>query len=358
MKKKWMRSICAVLLVALIVPVSTAYAYTLTIESIVVGEEGTVNFDKEMRYKLLSTYQCVACTYRTLFYDEILWHQDGSDPNGHVTRNLIWPDSTVRTLHKNKVTVMQGEDATYYALAVLEPEVDADGKHYYVSYRRDGGPLMQAPKEKNYGEIAAIIIDNVTKDTTLQFYYSLDELTEAPDELPENVFTDVAADAWYKSSVDKVSAAGLMKGIGDNKFAPGLSMTFGQALSLAYNIHAKDSGAPPLKSTGAWYMPYYEYCLNNGIITPSQVPQEKLTRIITRYEMVAILDKAIPPERMEPVKTVTAIPDVEENTENGGIVYKWYRAGIVNGDQTGKFNGNSAISRAEIATILCNIYQL
>ena len=39
----------------------------------------------------------------------------------------------------------------------------------------------------------------------------------------------------------------------------------------------------------------------------------------------------------------------------GGVVYRWYRAGITQGDQNGNFNGSSHITRAETAAILCRL---
>ena len=76
--------------------------------------------------------------------------------------------------------------------------------------------------------------------------------------------------------------------------------------------------------------------------------------------MVAILDKAIPADRMTAVTAVPdgAIPDLNEDDAYGDLVYRWYRAGIVTGDQTGQFNGTSSITRAETAVILCQINNL
>lgn len=171
-------------------------------------------------------------------------------------------------------------------------------------------------------------------------------------------FTDVEANRWFKSYVDKVTAAGLMSGMGDGKFEPQANLAVSQALVLAYQIDSKATGKTLPEASGAWYMPYYQYCLDNGIITADQVKSSDLTRMATRFEMVSILDKAVPEKRMEAVKTVTAIPDLKEDAAYGDIVYKWYRAGIVSGDAEGRFNGANNITRAEVAVILCQINEL
>ena len=74
--------------------------------------------------------------------------------------------------------------------------------------------------------------------------------------------------------------------------------------------------------------------------------------------MAAILDKAVPASRMIPVKEIASIPDLAEGDPYGAVVYKWYRAGIVGGDEFGRFNGGSSVTRAEMAVILCQLNNL
>ena len=74
--------------------------------------------------------------------------------------------------------------------------------------------------------------------------------------------------------------------------------------------------------------------------------------------MVEILDRAIPAGRMAAVVTVASIPDLAESAPHGGVVFKWYRAGILSGDDAVRFNGSSSIIRAEVAAILCRINSL
>lgn len=168
-------------------------------------------------------------------------------------------------------------------------------------------------------------------------------------------FSDVKSNDWFKPYVEKAAAAGLVNGIGNGKYDPLANLELSQAMVLAYQIDSKATGRTLPQASGAWYMPYYQYCLDNGIITASQVSQSDLTRKASRFEMVAILDKAVPAGNLKPVKTVDSVPDLAENAPYGETVYKWYRAGILSGDSAGRFNGNSNISRAEVAAILCRL---
>ncbi|MCI8423212.1 MAG: hypothetical protein HFF50_06750 [Lawsonibacter sp.] len=171
-------------------------------------------------------------------------------------------------------------------------------------------------------------------------------------------FSDVKESDWFKPYVDKVTTAKLMTGMDGSKFGPGDNLTVAQAMVLAYQIHNQASEPPetlPNNGSDPWYMPYYQYCLDKGLVSSFADPQASLTKTATRYDMVFILDKAIPASRMEPVKTVDTIPDVPASNDT---VYKWYRAGIVSGDERGSFNGGSSITRAEVAVILCQINRL
>lgn len=175
-------------------------------------------------------------------------------------------------------------------------------------------------------------------------------------------FTDVPRLHWGYDYIIKAAQAGLMIGVKENKFAPEGNLTTAQVLTLAYRLHSAFSGKqlPEAHDDEAWYMPYYRYCVQNGIIHEEEMPISKLNQYISRYEMVGILDKAVSDEQMQPVKTVSngAIPDVEENQDYGAAVYRWYRAGVLVGSDDGKFHGESNLTRAETAAILCRLNDL
>ena len=180
--------------------------------------------------------------------------------------------------------------------------------------------------------------------------------TDAEQEQPL-VFADVTTQ-WFKPHIDKATAAKLMFGTGSGKFDPQGNLTIAQAMTLAYQIHSKATGGTLPKTSGAWYMPYYQYCKDHGIGETSRFSASDLSRICTRFEMVDILDQAIPQSRMTAVKSVDKIPDLAENAANAKNVYKWYRAGILSGNSNGEFMGGKSITRAEVAVILCQINQL
>lgn len=175
-----------------------------------------------------------------------------------------------------------------------------------------------------------------------------------------SAFRDVSASYWGKPYIDKVYQAGLMTGTDTGSFDPTGNLTLAQVMVLAYQIHSQANGGTLPSVEGGWYMPYYQYCLDNGLVSQGTYSSGSLNQRATRFDMVEVLDRAIPASRMEAEKTVPdgAIPDLDEDDLHGDLVYKWYRAGLVTGDTQSRFNGEDGITRVETAVILCQINRL
>lgn len=176
-----------------------------------------------------------------------------------------------------------------------------------------------------------------------------------PVELP---FRDVPEDAWYRTSVEAVYSARLMAGSGD-QFNPAGTLSLAETVTLAARMYAAEHGeSVPEGGEGPWYQAAYDYCAAQGLVDSATLPLSEMTRPATRFEMVSILDGAISPERMTEVVADPAVPDLQESDPYGAVVYRWYRAGILTGGSDGSFRGESNITRAETAKILCEINQL
>ena len=170
-------------------------------------------------------------------------------------------------------------------------------------------------------------------------------------------FTDVPASAWYAQYVSTAAQAGLMNGVGNGKFNPQGIMSTAEVVALTARLHAERNGKTIPTASGAWYQGAYDYCVNNGLFTKSEVPLSTMGNKATRFQMVDLMDRAVPDSEMKPVNTVPdgGVPDLRESDPYGAVVYRWYRAGITEGDQSGRFNGSSQISRSEVATLLCRL---
>ena len=170
-------------------------------------------------------------------------------------------------------------------------------------------------------------------------------------------FSDVPANQWYADYAVKAAQAGLMKGTGGDKFSPNGTLTVAEVVTLTARLYADRQGESVPTSDGAWYLGAYNYCVDQGLFTTSEVPLSTMLNKATRFQMVDLLDRAVPSEEKEVIKVVFngEVPDIQETDPYGPVVYLWYRAGIVEGDNNGSFHGNTNISRAETAAILCRL---
>ena len=174
-------------------------------------------------------------------------------------------------------------------------------------------------------------------------------------------FTDVKSGDWFNSFVGKICGAGWMTGKGNGVFDPNGNLSLAEVMVLASRLHADHTKNEIPTVSGAWYMTYYSYCQNQGLLTGLNIVEKDLNRAATRYEMVAILDRAASKDKTcGRVNTVNNgfIPDVEESHPHGEVVYRWYRSGIVTGDSNRNFNGSKNITRAEVSVILCQLLEL
>ena len=197
----------------------------------------------------------------------------------------------------------------------------------------------------------------------IRFGYN-NSYAEIPLEAVESVsFTDVKEGDWYYNFVIPATDAGWFTGNPDGSFGPNSPLTISQVIVLAARLHMAQTGAqvaPPAEGE-TWYTPYYNYCLENGLIAEEDGYLAKMDESATRFEMAAIWDKAAWFARVNSDVNEVAdgfIPDLAESDPYGEIVYRWYRSGVLTGDSQHKFNGESSITRAEACVIICHLTAL
>jgi uncharacterized protein YkwD len=171
-------------------------------------------------------------------------------------------------------------------------------------------------------------------------------------------FTDVPSGAWYESNVITAYEYGLVEGTGGSNFSPLSKIDVASAVTLAARIYSSYVGDNADFSGGSpWYQPYYDYCVKNGIINTDDFPLSNMAKAATRYQIAAIFANTLPESEYAAINTVSygAIPDVPADSAYMMDVYKLYKAGIMTGDSSSKFNGTSYISRSEIAAVITRL---
>lgn len=77
--------------------------------------------------------------------------------------------------------------------------------------------------------------------------------------------------------------------------------------------------------------------------------------LVERQQVALLLARALP---LEPVREYKGFRDVYVTQSAYPAIERLYRAGVVSGDREGKFNPASALTRAEMAVMLANAFQL
>ena len=143
-----------------------------------------------------------------------------------------------------------------------------------------------------FGEDAVRVEPTATRPGSLTGKCTVCGQSDAVSVIPP-IFTDTKSGAWYSRHVDKVYALGLMKGVGEDSFAPEASVTRAMAAAVLYRI----AGSPevgirssfkdvPLKS---YYTSAVIWAQAQGVVTGFPDGTFRPNDSITREQLAAIL---------------------------------------------------------------------
>ncbi len=176
-------------------------------------------------------------------------------------------------------------------------------------------------------------------------------------------FTDVSAQAWYKSAVDFIAARGITSGTGDGRFSPEAKLTRAQFVVLlmnAYQIGVQTQAGANFADAGSTdYTGYLWTAKGLGIVNGIGNNLFAPEKAITRQEMFAMLYNAL--------KVLDEVPAAVNTTElssftDAAHTADWakeamsalVKAGIVGG-YNNSLHPTAATTRGEIAQVLYNL---
>ena len=179
----------------------------------------------------------------------------------------------------------------------------------------------------------------------------------ARNQVYEDQFEDVADTAWYSAFVKDAYEYGFVSGDSETTYSPDDDITVAEALVIACQLHSIYYDVEidrELQEGDAWYQPYVDYAVANGIIWENYpyAPVAKATRAI----FAGIMANALPDEELAAIGTITEIPDVSDRTRFCASIYQLYNAGILGGaDEYGTFHPYDTIKRSEVAVVVLNM---
>lgn len=205
----------------------------------------------------------------------------------------------------------------------------------------------------------------------------------APARAAGPTFSDVPANHWAYSYVERAADNGWVNGIGNGKFAPGNTLTFAEFYTMIVPVFAADELDAYQAPAGSKWWQSYMYV--GGQNLPSQTISfdtfygggtgrpdhgyelqdsidKRATEAIPRSDAITImwqvlkmngLDEQVPgveEARAEIEADLGILPLIVEDS-----VPVCYAAGLISGDQNGNLNLDNTLTRAEGCTMLCNL---
>lgn len=196
-------------------------------------------------------------------------------------------------------------------------------------------------------------------------------------------FSDVPANHWAYSYVERAAENGWVNGIGNGKFAPGNTLTFAEFYTMIVPVFAADELDAYQAPAGSKWWQSYMYV--GGQNLPSQTISfdtfygggtgrpdhgyelqdsidKRATEAIPRSDAITImwqvlkmngLDEQVPgvEEAKAEVEAVNGILPLLDDTS----VPICYAAGLISGNERGEMNLSSSLTRAEGCVMLCNL---
>ena len=177
------------------------------------------------------------------------------------------------------------------------------------------------------------------------------------------VFSDVNAGDWFEAYLQDAYDEGIIGGFPDGTYRPNGQLTHAQIMVMAAQLHSKQKGdnydfQAAKKEGGAWYQPYEDYCVAEGIV-PAETfgaggpfEGEENTNV-TRGQMAFYFSGTLTDESYKDKKEVS-LSDIDgyifkENIE------KLAKADIVGGFPDGTFRPDELVTRAQAAVFIKNL---
>ena len=175
------------------------------------------------------------------------------------------------------------------------------------------------------------------------------------------VFNDLGNYAWAKDSVEKLAKLGVVSGRGNGNFAPADNVTrseFVKMIVLALDIKASDKEiAFEDVKEGGWDYSYVKAAFSAGIINGVNDIYFGGNEKISRQDMAVIISRALSyaGRGVNGVSNEKFVDDTYIASYSRDAVYALRQAGVMQGDDLGRFNPLNPANRAEAAKVICSV---
>lgn len=175
-------------------------------------------------------------------------------------------------------------------------------------------------------------------------------------------FDDVKPENWFADAVDFTSGHELFIGVSDTEFGPRLTMTRAMLVTVLYRLEDKPAVKGILKFTdvaaGKWYTDAVEWASDNGIVKGvgndlyapnANVTREQIATMLFRYAQYLGMD-------VSGRASLDKFYDGDQVSDWAKDAMQWaVKLGIFQGDDAGALNPKNNATRAEVATLMQRI---
>ena len=265
---------------------------------------------------------------------------------GTVTEVTTYPDGdvvTVKTEKDGTVTAEVKANSEKDVVLPIEPTADI----IVVSFTDENGRTRYTDEFTESDEGIAVTANGNVKISVIQSERAL--------------YTDVHNNNhWAAKSVDFVGALGIMKGIGDDKFAPDSHLTRAMLVTMLYRA----DGEPEVETVNsfgdiednAWYEKAVLWAKQNGIVNGVTETEFSPDSDITREQIATIMHRyaKYKGDDVESGKNTNILfyNDSDSISDYAKASLQWANGiGLINGKTESTLNPLDNATRAEAATI-------
>ena len=265
---------------------------------------------------------------------------------GTVTEVTTYPDGdvvTVKTEKDGTVTAEVKANSEKDVVLPIEPTEDI----IVVSFTDENGRTRYTDEFTESDEGIAVTANGNVKISVIQSERAL--------------YTDVHNNNhWAAKSVDFVGALGIMKGIGDDKFAPDSHLTRAMLVTMLYRA----DGEPEVETVNsfgdikenAWYEKAVLWAKENGIVNGVTETEFSPDSDITREQIATIMHRYAKHkgDDVESGKNTNILSynDSDSISDYAKASLQWANGiGLINGKTESSLNPLDNATRAEAATI-------
>ena len=180
------------------------------------------------------------------------------------------------------------------------------------------------------------------------------------------VFTDMGSYAWAGPSVDFLYSQGVVSGVGGSQFGPGQAILRGDfvlMLCRAFDFEGSSTASGFYDvPAGSYYAQAITTARSLGIVTGDGTGRFRPTAALTRQDAMVMLQRAMNAAGISAggsESDLTAFSDAAQVSAYArSAVAALVRLGVVQGDEAGRLNPGSNITRAEMSVILHRVLTL